>query len=194
MEELLNMSMSSFPYEEVRLQNALRRRLIYFSQEVNEDSIFETIYLLDRIIALDERLGTKEPIIIRLRTNGGSVNHGLALIGKIERMKKDGYKIICESEGMVISMGVPILVSCSERVGHKYDMYLIHNVSGGLQGNLPNMVNYIEETKRLESVCNKIIVDNTNLTLKQITSKTSGLDWYISADEALKYGLIDRIF
>lgn len=192
MEELF-MPTSNFPYEQVRLENALRRRLIYLSNEINEDSVFEVIYLLDRIIALDERLGTKESITIRLRTNGGSINHGLALIGKILEMRRAGYEIICQSEGMVISMGVPIMVSCSKRIGHKYDMYLIHNAGGGTQGHLPAMINYIEETKRLEGICVDIIVENSKMTKNQIKKKTSGLDWYISADEALAFGLIDEI-
>lgn len=192
MEELFAPT-SNLQYEQIRLENALRRRLIYLTDEINEDTVFEIIYLLDRIIALDKLLETKEPITIRLRTVGGSVNHGLGLIGKIERMKRDGYEIICESEGMVISMGVPIMVSCSKRYGHEYDMYLIHNVAGGVQGTLPTMKNYLEESKRLEDICNDIIVKNTKITKKKIESKTSGLDWYIGSKEALELGLIDGI-
>ena len=191
MEELFDMS--SFSSEEIKLENALRRRLIYLVDEINESSVFETIYLLDRILFLDKELQSKEDIVIRIRTNGGSVNHGLGLIGKILEMRDMGYNIICESEGMVISMGIPIMASCSVRRGHRYDVFMIHNVAAGVEGTLTRMTNVVNEAARLDRVCAQIIIDNSKITKKQIKKKTSGLDWWIDANEALALGLIDEI-
>lgn len=189
---------SGFPIDEIKIQSALRRRLIYLMGDIDDESVFETEYLLDRIVALDNAIKleqeayTPEAITIRLQTSGGSVSSGLGLIGMIERFKDKGYEINVDVIGFCMSMGVLIVSSGSHRTCHRYDKFMFHTLSSGTNGKLGDMKNLILEFDTLQKTLDDIIISNTKITQKILKSKTHA-DWYFSAQEALKYGLVDEI-
>lgn len=189
---------SGFPVDEIKIQSALRRRLIYLIGDITESSVFETEYLLDRIVALDKAIKLEdedyviEPITIRLQTGGGSSSPAMGLIGQIEKLKDDGYFVIIDSIGYCMSMGAIIITCGSHRRCHRYDKFMIHSLSAGVEGKLSDMQNTIKEFNSIQKTADEIITSKTKITQKMLTSK-SNADWYLTAQEALEYGLVDEI-
>ena len=174
------------------LNNALRRRTIYIIGEITEFTINNNIYLLDRIMHMDERLGTKEPIHLRIRSGGGSGLDGFALVSKILDMRSQGYEIVADVEGYSMSMAVYITVVCSYRTCGKYDKFMIHNISTGTEGTINAIVNRVEEITSMQKMADSVITDYTDIKQKTLSSKKH-TDWYITSYEALELGLIDQI-
>lgn len=174
------------------LNNALRRRTIYIIGEITEFTINNNIYLLDRIMHMDERLGTKEPIHLRIRSGGGSGLDGFALVSKILGMRSQGYEVIADVEGYAMSMAVYITVVCSNRTCGKYDKFMIHNIASGADGSINSIRNRVEELNSMQKMADSVITDYTNIKQKVLSDKMH-IDWYITAQEALKLGLIDKI-
>lgn len=92
-----------------------------------------------------------------------------------------------------MSCGALLLSVCSERKVYKYATILIHKLSSVLWGQYDQMNIGHEEHVRLQNLLEKIIVDNTNIPMEVLKEKTFALDWYISSEECLKYGLATEI-
>ena len=174
------------------LNNALRRRTIYIIGEITEFTINNNIYLLDRIMHMDDRLGTKEPIHIRVRSGGGSGLDGFALVSKILDMRSQGYEIIADVEGYAMSMAIYITAVCTYRTCGKYDKFMIHNISSGVEGTMTVLKNRMDELLSMQKMADGVIVEYTDIAQKTLESKKH-IDWFITSAEALELGLIDEI-
>ena len=92
-----------------------------------------------------------------------------------------------------MSCGALLLCTGVERKVYKYATILIHKLSSALWGNYDQMNIGHEEHVRLQNLLEKIIVDNTNIPMELLKEKTFALDWYISPEECLKYGIATEI-
>ena len=92
-----------------------------------------------------------------------------------------------------MSCGALLLCLGTERKVYKYATVLIHKLSSALWGNYDQMNIGHEEHVRLQNLLEKIIVDNTNIPMETLKEKTYALDWYISPEECLKYGIATEI-
>lgn len=132
-----------------------------------------------------------DDISLYINSNGGSVTSGLAIYDTINYIKSD-VSTICF--GMAASMGAFLLASGSK--GKRYSLpnadILIHQPSGGTQGQATDMKIAAEHILKVRGRLNKLLAKNTGQKIDQIAND-SERDYYMTPGEALDYGLIDKI-
>lgn len=144
-----------------------------------------------------ERRDPSEPITIDIFSPGGSVTDGLALYDQLMRMRRKGHHIITRGTGMVASMAAVILQAGDERVMDARAKLMIHEGSTVYGGNTELTRGEQEDRAKFEAMLMEdlldILVERSTLSKRQLKTKWSRKDWYLTADEALKYGFVDRV-
>ena len=105
--------------EEIKMRSALRDRIIYFSEEIDRDSVMKCRHFFDRIVANDipEGINPKDAkeIILRIDSYGGDANATMYLCAHIEYLQSLGYTINTEVCGSAYSGGFKLLVVGTNR-------------------------------------------------------------------------------
>lgn len=134
---------------------------------------------------------SKKDIQLYINSPGGSVTAGLAIVDTMALVKAD-VSTICV--GIAASMGA-VLLSAGQK-GKRFALpnseVMIHQVMGGAEGQASDIAINAKHILRTKDTLNKILSKNTGKSLAQI-EKDSDRDYYLSADEAKKYGLVDEI-
>ena len=164
----------------------LKDRIIFLSGEIN-DSLASII--VSELLYLDAQ--NHDDIYLYINSPGGSVTAGLAIYDTMNYIKSDVKTIVI---GMAASMGAFLLSSGAKgkRYALKNAEVMIHQVLGGAQGQATDIKIHAEHILRIKKKLNNILAHNTNKTIKTIT-KDCERDNFMSAEEALEYGLIDEI-
>ena len=165
----------------------LKDRIIMISGEVNEAMasvvVSELLYLQSE--------DPDAPIHVYINSPGGSVVDGLAIVDTMNLISCPVYTYCV---GQCASMGSIFLVSGKK--GHRYALpnsrIMIHQVSGGSQGTYEDMKRSINEAGRLNELLANVLANGTGKTLKEV-KKDMDRDYFMSADEALKYGIVDKV-
>jgi len=177
---------------QMKLSLVLNQRKIFLYDEVTENSVFECIYYLYKLMDMDNRSEEKPPIEIYI--NSGLVDDGLTLISLIEHMKEIGYKITTINMGRAYSMGFVISICGSHRKSYRYGRYMAHDISAWTYGKAQQMEQDIEDMKISRKVIYDIIQKYTSITLEQLTEwQEKKLDKYFSAQEFLELKGVDEI-
>lgn len=182
--------------EEMKATSALKYRTIYMCEDVMEDSIFKLNYYLDRIVRLDNKSETKEPVTIIISSFGGSIYECLSTISRMERMQEDGYiiKTIVDAKAMSCGSLISQCGSKGYRYANRYATLLYHQVSSGAIGTLAELNTDIKETERLWELIKGITLKHTNVTDEWMENlRTYNRDLYLIPQEALELGIIDEI-
>lgn len=133
----------------------------------------------------------KKDIDLYINSPGGSCTAGLAIYDTIQSLSCD-VKTYCI--GQCASMGAVLL--CAGAEGKRYALpnsrIMIHQPWGGAQGTAADIDIQAKEILRLRSMLNKIIATHTKQSLKKIERDTER-DFFLSADEAKDYGLVDHV-
>ncbi len=164
----------------------LKNRIILLSGEINDDTaniiIAELLYL-DSI--------SQEDISLYINSPGGSITSGMAIYDTMNLIKSD-VSTICV--GMAASMAA-FLLSCGKK-GKRYCLpnseVMIHQPLGGVNGQATEIDIVAKRILTLRSKLNTILSKNTKKTLKQIEKDTER-DYYMNSNQALDYGIIDKI-
>jgi ATP-dependent Clp protease, protease subunit len=134
---------------------------------------------------------SKKDIQLYINSPGGSVTAGLAIVDTMNFVKAD-VSTICV--GIAASMGA-LLLSAGTK-GKRYALpnseVMIHQVMGGAEGQASDIAINAKHILRTKETLNKILAKNTGQSITQI-DKDSDRDYYMSADEAKKYGIVDEI-
>lgn len=162
----------------------LKTRQIILTGEVNKelaDDIARQLLILD---SEDE----KSPIYMYIDSPGGDVDAGFAIYDMIRFVKAPVYLI---GMGLIASAATLILLAVPKerRVGLPNSRYLIHQPLGSMRGVATDIEIYAKDMEKIRAKLNKIIADGTGTALKQVTADTER-DYWLDADEAVKYGLI----
>ena len=166
----------------------LKHRTLVLHGELNEELCNR---VCKKLVYLD--LKKAKEINIVLNSVGGEVYHGLLIFNTLEDLKKKNIKVIIEARGLCASMGVWVLLGGSERTSSKYTRFLLHETSSFTYGKVSEMKEGVQELEKLNLMLDDIIVNRTKISLQRLQQKTRKREWWLSAEEALKYGLIDRI-
>jgi ATP-dependent Clp protease protease subunit len=122
---------------------------------------------------------------------GGHVSAGLAIIDTMNHIKND-VSTVCV--GMAASMGAVILASGAK--GKRYSLpnseIMIHQPLGGAQGQATDIQITAKQILKLKEKLNRMMAERTGKTYEQI-EKDADRDYYMSADEAKKYGIVDKV-
>ena len=164
----------------------LKDRIIFLSGEIddnNANTIVSELLYLDSINHNDISLYINSP--------GGSITSGMAIMDTMNFIKSD-VKTICI--GMAASMGA-FLLSCGtkdKRFILPNAEVMIHQPLGGVNGQATEIKIAAERILKLKKKLNEILSKNTKQDLKKIEIDTER-DYFMDADEALNYGIIDKI-
>ena len=165
----------------------LKERIIFLDGEVNDAS---ASVIVEQLLFLEAEDPNKD-IHLYINSPGGSVTAGMAIYDTMNYIKCD-VSTICI--GMAASMGAFLLSSGAK--GKRYALpnaeVMIHQPSGGAQGQATEIKIVAEHILRTRSKLNNILAANTNQPLDVIERDTER-DYYMSADEAAAYGLIDTV-
>ena len=165
----------------------LKERIIFLDGEVNDAS---ASVIVAQLLFLEAEEPNKD-IHLYINSPGGSVTAGMAIYDTMNYIKCD-VSTICI--GMAASMGAFLLSSGAK--GKRYALpnaeVMIHQPSGGAQGQATEIKIVAEHILRTRSKLNEILAANTNQPLEVIERDTER-DNYMSAEEAASYGLVDTV-
>ena len=165
----------------------LNDRIIVLSDEVNDATaslvVAQLLYL--------EGQDPEKDISLYINSPGGSVTVGFAIYDTMQYIKCD-VSTICM--GMAASMGAFLLSSGAKgkRFALPNSEIMIHQPSGGAQGQATEIEITAKQILKIRERLNKILADNTGKPI-DIIAKDTERDNFMSADEALDYGLVDKI-
>jgi ATP-dependent Clp protease, protease subunit len=165
----------------------LKERIIFLGEDVNEHTA--NIVVAQMIHLAYE--GPKKDIKLYINSPGGVVNDGLAIYDTIQFITPDVQTI---GIGLQASMGAFLLSSGTKgkRFALPNSRIMIHQPSSGTQGKVTDQEITLRESIYLKQRLNEILAKNTGQKLTKI-EKDMDRDYWMSSDEAVKYGLIDQV-
>lgn len=162
----------------------LKDRIIFLSGEIN-DSVANIV--VSELLYLDNI--NHDDIYLYINSPGGSITSGMSIY---DTMNFVSSKVITIGLGMCASMAAFLLSSGNTRLALPNTEIMIHQPIGGAQGQATDIKIAAERIIKLKEKLNKILAKNTKQDIKKIAEDTER-DNFLSADEALEYGLIDKI-
>ncbi|MGI6329287.1 MAG: ATP-dependent Clp protease proteolytic subunit [Bacilli bacterium] len=164
----------------------LEDRIILLCGEITNslsNSIVAQLLYLDSL--------NQEDINLYINSNGGSITAGMAIYDTMNYIKSD---VITICIGIAASMGAFLL--SSGKKGKRYSLpnaeILIHQPIGGVEGQATEIKIVAEHILKTKEKLNKMLAENTNKDIKEIEKDTER-DYFMSAEEALNYGIVDQI-
>ncbi len=165
----------------------LKDRIIFLGEEVNETT---ASLVVAQLLFLESEDPSKD-IHLYINSPGGMVTAGMAIYDTMQYIKCD-VSTICI--GMAASMGAFLLAGGAK--GKRFALpnaeVMIHQPSGGAKGQATEIQIAAENILKTKKKLNQMLADNTGKPLEQVEIDTER-DYYMSAQEALEYGLIDGI-
>ena len=165
----------------------LKDRIIFLGGEVTDD---EANLIVAQMLFLEADDPDKD-ISLYINSPGGSITAGMAIYDTMQYIRCD-VSTICI--GMAASMGAFLLAAGAKgkRRALPNGEILIHQPLGGARGQATEVAIHAEQLIKTREKMNKILAERTGQTVEQIARDTER-DHYMTAEEALKYGLIDEI-
>ena len=170
------------------LELILKSRTIVISEDVNSRMAGEITQLVTWMEAEDPA----KPILVTINSPGGEAYTGLGIHDTLAATSCPVYTMV---NGLCASAGIVILLSPAEkrhRVSLPSSRFMIHQPSGGAQGTASDIAIKAENMKALRQMYFEIIARRCGKTAEEVTEKAKR-DFWLSAEEAREYGLIDRI-
>ena len=165
----------------------LKERIVFIGTPVDDTVASLTIA---QLLFLEAESPDKD-ISIYINSPGGSVTAGLGILDTMNYIKPD-VATICM--GQASSMGAVLLSGGKKgkRSALPNSRVMVHQPWAGMQGTASDIQIHAQELLAMKERLNKILADQTGQTIKKITDDTDR-DFFMTAEEAKKYGLIDRI-
>ena len=166
----------------------LEDRIIFLSGEITDET---ANLVIAQLIYLEGKNPDKD-IFMYINSPGGSVSAGIAIYDTMNYLKCD-VSTICI--GLAASMGAFLLSSGTKgkRFALPNSEIMIHQPLGGTRGQASDIAIQAKQMQKIKDMLNKILSENTGKNLSTI-EKDTDRDNYMTAEEAKKYGLIDKIF
>ncbi len=165
----------------------LKDRIIFLGEPIS-DHVANIV--IAQFLFLDAENKNKD-IKFYINTPGGSVTAGLAIYDTMQYIKSD-VSTICV--GMAASMGAVLLAAGSK--GKRFILpnseVMIHQVMGGFEGQASDIKIRSEHILKIKNKLNQILAEHTGQSIAKI-EKDTDRDRFMAADEAKKYGIVDKI-
>ena len=166
----------------------LEDRIIFLSGEI-DDNIANNV--VAQLIYLEGKDPDKD-ISLYINSPGGEVTAGMAIYDTMQYIKCDVASICI---GMAASMGAVILSSGTK--GKRYSLpnseIMIHQPIGGARGQASDIAITTAQILKTKEKINRILAKNTNQSIEKVRIDTDR-DFYLSSEDSLSYGIIDKIF
>ena len=165
----------------------LKDRIIFLGEEVTDVS---ANLIVSQLLFLESADPGKD-IQMYINSPGGSVSAGMAIYDTMQFIKCD-VSTICM--GMAASMGAFLLAGGTpgKRLALPHSTIMIHQPSGGAQGQATEIQIVADRIQYTKRMLNELLAANTHQPLEKIAADTER-DYYMSAEEAKNYGLIDAV-
>ncbi|MBO6273745.1 ATP-dependent Clp endopeptidase proteolytic subunit ClpP [bacterium] len=165
----------------------LRERIIFLGTQI-DDMVANLV--VAQLLLLDSENPEKD-IMLYINSPGGSVTAGFAIYDTMQHIRAD-VSTICL--GQAASMGAFLLSSGTKgkRMALPHSRVLIHQPLGGAQGQATDIEIQAQEIIRIKKSLNEILASNTGQDIAKI-EKDTDRDYIMTPDEALKYGMIDKV-
>ena len=165
----------------------LNDRIIMLNEEVNSAS---ASVVVAQLLYLESQDPTKD-ICLYINSPGGSVTDGMAIFDTMNYIKCD-VSTICI--GMAASMGAFLLAAGTKgkRIALPNSEIMIHQPLGSTEGQATDILIHARHIEKTRSTLNRILSERTGRTLEEIQRDTER-DNFMSAKEAMEYGLIDKV-
>tara|TARA_R110002110_G_scaffold58319_5_gene165777 strand:+ start:934 stop:1578 length:645 start_codon:yes stop_codon:yes gene_type:complete len=173
-------------------------RVIGLFSDVSEEKVAELVHALIYLNEMNKSAQTEEgrkPIEFYLSTYGGSADDMFALYDVMRQILHE-TEIHTIGMGKVMSAGVLLLAAGTKgkrKIG-KYCRVMIHSAMAGSHGSLPNLVNELEALQQIQEDYINALSDETKMTKEEIKNMLERkVNVYLSAEEAVKFGIADII-
>ncbi len=165
----------------------LKERIIFLGTPI-DDTISSLI--ISQLLFLEAEDPEKD-IFLYINSPGGIVSSGLAIYDTIQYIKPD---VVTTCMGQAASMGAILLAAGAKgkRYALPHSRIMIHQPLGGAEGQATDIKIAANEILRTREVLNKILSDSTGKSISQI-EKDTDRNFFMSAQEALEYGIIDKV-
>jgi len=165
----------------------LKERIVFIGEPI-DDNLANTV--IAQLLFLDSQ-DSKSDIKVYINTPGGMVTSGMAIYDTMQYVKCD-VATVCV--GIAASMGAVLLAAGSK--GKRFILpnaeVMIHQIMGGAEGQATDIKIRAEHILRLRDRLNKILATHTGQEMSKI-EKDTDRDYFMTAEEALKYGIVDKI-
>lgn len=164
-----------------------RERIIFLGRDIDDEIANQIIAVM---LYLDSEDSGKD-IILYINSPGGMVSAGMAIFDTMQHIKSD---VVTICVGLAASMGSFLLAAGTKgkRLALPHSRIMIHQPSGGTRGQATDIQIEAREILRLRHQLNGIYAKNTGKPIEKI-EKDMDRDYFMSAEEAKEYGLIDRV-
>lgn len=168
------------------LDKMLKTRTVLISGEINKELAERVV----RQLIILEQEGD-EPIRVFIDSPGGDADAGFAIFDTIRFVKPEVHVV---GIGLVASAGALILLAGAKnrRYAFPNSHYLIHQPLSGIRGVATDIEIHAREIEKMRDRINKLISDETGKPVEQV-EKDTDRDYWLSAEEAIEYGLVSRI-
>ncbi len=165
----------------------LKDRIVMLQGEIND---YVSSIIVAQLLFLEAENPEKD-IYLYVNSPGGVVTSGMAIYDTMNYIKPDVVTICL---GQAASMGAFLLSSGTKgkRFALPHARIMIHQPLGGAQGQATDIEIHAKEILRMKKELNKILAENTGQSVRKIEKDTER-DFFMSAEEAMKYGLIDKV-
>ncbi len=165
----------------------LKERIIFIGSEITDDL---ANLVVAQLLFLQSEDATKD-VSVYINSPGGSVTAGLAIYDTMQFLKCD---VVTYCVGQAASMGAVLLTAGAKGKRHALPgaRIMVHQPWGGAQGTASDIHIQAQEILRLKEYLNGILAKHTGKPVKEI-AKDTDRDFFMSAEEAVKYGLVDDV-
>ncbi len=175
-------------YRELNLSSRLLLdRVVYFGTEVDNESANTIVQKLIYLQLED----AKKPITLYINSPGGSIVDGMAVYDTIKRASCPVHAIVA---GMAASMGAVILSGCTkgERAILPHGEVLLHQPLGGARGQATDVEISANRIIKMKRMLLTLLAENTGHSYEKLVEDCDR-DYWLDADEAKAYGIVDKI-
>src|SRR5689334_15478994 len=176
---------------QLRKEQADRQRDVYLIGDIEKDT---ARLCIERLRELSN--DSSRPISLYINSAGGKVTDGLAIHDVVRHIISRGLEVSVIVQGMAYSMGSIVLQGASEgkRLTYPHSWIMIHEPAkrAGSQST-PAAAQHLERLKQMQDQIYKILSSRSGKPLRQIIRDTKRTDFYLDAQSALDYGLVDGI-
>ena len=165
----------------------LKERIIFLGEPI-DDTVANT--LIAQLLFLDAE-NSKEDIKIYINSPGGSVTSAMAMYDTIQHVQAD-VSMICIGQAASAAAVLLAAGAKGKRFALPNARIMIHQVMGGVEGQQKDVEIQAREMLRIKDQINTILAKHTGQSIKKIEQDTDR-DYFMTPDEAKKYGIIDKI-
>lgn len=169
-----------------------------FNASVGDASVKDCMAKLAEWARLDSNGGADMTIVFC--SPGGSVIDGMALFDYIQELRRDGHRITTKALGYAASMAGILLQAGDDRVMAKESWLMIHEAAFSAFGKTAEVEDTVDWVKRVQNRILNIFAERAAasgvdkpITKAQLKNRWHRKDWWLSSDEALGWGLVDRV-